>query len=173
MTCVLWVRTEPKRQFFRLLFSQIAICENLQSTSFNHWSNNMPNTRMSKRYLKWCSKTSLFDNSCWQVIVSPLKVLRQNFVFLYEQPWIWPWVKSIHNELDNIFHVSASQFSCLVMNLWHHRQLAMMSSKELKQGEWDTDPVWTIRLFVVRYGFIMSREKLDICTVVANCLYVH
>ena len=47
-------------------------------------------------------------------------------MFLHDQPWISPWIKSMSNDLDIIIHVIASQLFChcvVISNwLWRHRQ---------------------------------------------------
>ena len=53
--------------------------------------------------------------------------------FLHDRPWIWPWIKSISNELDIIIHVIASQLSghCDVISnrLWRHQQKEKRASE--------------------------------------------
>ena len=58
---------------------------------------------------------------CWCSILSFLTP-NYNYIFLNEQPWISPWIKSISNELDTTFHVLTSQLSRYVFALRRHQQ---------------------------------------------------
>ena len=48
------------------------------------------------------------------------------YLFIHHRPWIWPWIKSISNELDIITHAIASQLSgdgdVISNRLWCNQQ---------------------------------------------------
>ena len=65
--------------------------------------------------------------------IVPLLPRPSNRYFLYDLPWISPWIKSISNELDIIFHVIASplsgHFDVINNRLWRHQQSVILDNE--------------------------------------------
>ena len=105
------------------------------------------------------------------IILPVLIVFILKFTFLHDWPWISPWIKSISNELDIIFHVIVSQLfgHCDVIStrLWRHQQNVDRASEPRGRCV-------KIVVFIVVFGFVISCKKWDnVCTLVTNCLRAH
>ena len=76
------------------------------------------------RVLFWC----LFPSLLRKHHINPAEHIKQFATrvhipyFVHGLSWIWPWMKSISNELDITFHVLAWQLSDHVIVLWRHQQ---------------------------------------------------
>ena len=72
-------------------------------------------------------------------------------IFLNDRPLIWPWIKSIYNELDIAFNVLVSQLLRHKIYSWRHRQSILTSSATTTRCRcmWFVD-------FVIIYRFVVS-----------------
>ena len=61
-----------------------------------------------------------------------------NISFLHDQPWIWPWVKLISNELAVDIHVHASQFFNHLMHSLDHPQNVNRTSETQLDVWWSS-----------------------------------
>ena len=81
---------------------------------------------------------------------------RRKYIFIHDQSWKSPWMKSISNELDITFHVIASQLcgQCDVISnrLWRHQPIVNRTSETRMRCV-------EIIVFIVINEFIMSRKK--------------
>ena len=92
-------------------------------------------------------------------------------VLLHTRPWIWPWIKSISNELEFTIHVIASQLSryCDVISnrLLRHQQKKDHVSETRRQCV-------KLIVFIVIYIFVMSCKKYNnVCSLMTNCFCAH
>ena len=76
-------------------------------------------------------------------------------MFLHDQPWISPWIKSISNELDITIHVIAFQLSghCDVINnrLWRHQQ----NENRASETRW-----WCVKIVVCIVIYLDSLRRV-------------
>ena len=109
---------------------------------------------------------------CTIFSIDPVLTLSTDICFLlHDRPWISPWLKSIHNELDISIHVIASQLSgnCDVTSyrLWRHQQNENRASET--RGRWEK-----IVVFIVFYELVTSCKKWNnVCTLDTNCFFAH
>ena len=100
---------------------------------FNKYNIPMPNAtdheyghELNRYITSWILLFTCSHHSCVQQL--------QNSNVLRNRSWIWPWIKSVYNELDIAFHVLAPQLSHRVIHLWRHQLSNVTSSTEPEQS---------------------------------------
>ena len=95
----------------------------------------------------------------------------QHCAFLHERPRIWPWIKTISNELNTAFRAHASYLLRRAMLLWRYQQSIVTSSVWRERASETRGRCVKIVVFTDICGLVKPcKKENNVCALVANCL---